>query len=396
MAAMDIAASSLGLGIVVGLVSATVLIFFVRRVGRLEQRYYLDVASIGDTLKEQERQTRAIKSEYDVLFENCGGAALLLDSRGRVQRANGAAAEMFGGSRAENLSGKSIVQVTLSTEFKHVLDAARDHSVTQEIVLPGPHAKALTVTISPISSNDADPRYLVVAHDLSELRKLETIRRDFVANVSHELRTPLASIRAMAETLHDGAVNDAEVAPSFLNTIITESDRLARIADDLLVLSEAESRQRELERVDISALANETVKRFGTQAKKAGISISAEIEPELQTMAAQDQMEQVLVNLLDNAVKYTPSGGTIRVGAHRVSDFIRVDVEDTGIGMMQDDLPRIFERFYRVDKARSRASGGTGLGLSIVKNIVEAHGGRVAVESTLGQGSNFTILLPCA
>lgn len=235
---------------------------------------------------------------------------------------------------------------------------------------------------------------LVGRNLVEEIRRLETIRRDFVANVSHELRTPLASIRAMAETLQDGALDDGKVAERFLGTIITETQRLTRISEDLLILSNAESGTPHRSTFSLSELLEEVVGRFRPQAEKSGIQLVAAIPPGLPVYADHDQIEQVMINLIDNAIKYTPIGGRAQITAERLNNgAIAVHIQDTGIGIMPEDQPRIFERFYRVDKARSRQSGGTGLGLSIVKHIVEAHGGTVGVDSEFGSGSTFTFTL---
>jgi PAS domain S-box-containing protein len=236
--------------------------------------------------------------------------------------------------------------------------------------------------------------FLLLFDDVTELRRLETVRRDFVANVSHELRTPLASIRAMAETLQDGAINDMAVAGRFVNIIVGEVERLTRILEDLLILSRAESKLPERHSFVLSDLVRDVVERFQPQAGKAQIQLSYQGPRPLMVVANRDQIEQVLVNLVDNAIKYTPPGGRVDVTAKPQDQLVTVYVVDTGIGILSQDLPRLFERFYRVDKARSRQSGGTGLGLSIVKHIVETHGGKVMVESEYGRGSTFSFTLP--
>jgi two-component system phosphate regulon sensor histidine kinase PhoR len=239
-----------------------------------------------------------------------------------------------------------------------------------------------------------EPETMLVLVDVTELRRLETVRRDFVGNVSHELRTPLASIRAIAETLQDGAIADEDVAQGFLSTIVQETDRLARIAADLLILSDAESKEPEKSYFDLTELLKEVVERFKPHAAESGLSLALEAEKPLQLLASRDQVEQVVVNLVSNATKYTPSGGKVLVRAHKQDENVVLDVIDNGIGIMHEHLPRLFERFYRVDKARSRASGGTGLGLSIVKHIVESHEGEIRVASEYNRGSTFTVMLP--
>jgi two-component system phosphate regulon sensor histidine kinase PhoR len=198
----------------------------------------------------------------------------------------------------------------------------------------------------------------------------------------------------MAETLQDGALHDPAVASRFLGTILTEAARLARISEDLLVLSSVESRSPEKLDFNLASLLEEVIKRLAPQAAQADVRMTAEVPPSLGVLANYDQIEQVLVNLIDNAIKYTPAKGKVHITAQRGDNQIAVIVSDTGIGIQRKHQPRIFERFYRVDKARSRQSGGTGLGLSIVKHIVESHGGQVTVDSELGRGSTFSFSLP--
>jgi signal transduction histidine kinase len=200
----------------------------------------------------------------------------------------------------------------------------------------------------------------------------------------------------MAETLQDGALRDGDVAEHFLGTISTEVQRLTRISEDLLILSQAESSQTETSKVSLSSLLDDVVSRFQKQAEKDGIRLQLNAPAGLYITGSPDQIEQVIINLIDNAIKYTHSGGSVSVGAEQQDLMVAVHVADTGIGIMSQDVSRIFERFYRVDKARSRQSGGTGLGLSIVKHIVEAHGGNVTVVSEFNRGSSFTFTLPAA
>ena len=270
----------------------------------------------------------------------------------------------------------------------------------QEMRRPGDNiTRTLRVSMIPLLPagefvSPAAPHFLVLLDDVTELRRLETVRRDFVANVSHELRTPLASIRAMAETLQDGAVNDSAVAERFVNIIVGEVERLTRILEDLLILSRAESKMPERNLFPLNTLIQEVGERFQKQAEKAFVTLNVQTPAPLMATANRDQIEQVLVNLLDNAIKYTHGGGRVNLWAEENTEHIAVHVMDTGIGIMSQDVPRVFERFYRVDKARSRQSGGTGLGLSIVKHIVETHGGLVTVQSEYGRGSTFSFTLP--
>lgn len=330
------------------------------------------------------------------LSQSSGAGVIVLDPKGTVLHAN-TAAERILNSGPDGLKGHSLLQGTLSGEMQEfvVYAAKAAKPLTQDFELPGSSHRVMRASVYPLSVGLSGlPETMLILVDISELRRLETIRRDFVANVSHELRTPLASIRAMAETLYEGAREDEEVADAFLQTIIREADRLGRISHDLLILSDAESKSPNKELFDLAALIRDVVSRSTTHAEQSGLTLTVRVQPELKVEASRDQIEQVLVNLVDNGIKYTPAGGAISVEGGQEGEQVVVKVTDTGIGIMHQDLPRIFERFYRVDKARSRESGGTGLGLSIVKNIVEAHGGSVKVESEFNHGSTFTVYLP--
>lgn len=328
----------------------------------------------------------------EAVLQLCGAAIVILDANDNVLISN-EPARRFLHIRASKRS-RSIHAVSEWTEIGELVAKTRQRKIGQysEVgPVPG-NERILAVEVHPIKNGEG--KLLIVANDITTLRFLERVRRDFVANVSHELRTPLASIRAMAETLQSGAMDDPEVADRFVNTIITETDRLARIAEDLLILSDAESRHPEKQPSDVSGLVTEVARRFEQQAVRAGIKLTATIEPNLFAMASADQLQQAVLNLVDNAIKYTPSGGSVHVAARGKPSELSISVHDTGIGIAAEHLPRLFERFYRVDKARSRQSGGTGLGLSIVKNIVEGHGGKVEVASEIGRGSVFTVRLP--
>jgi two-component system phosphate regulon sensor histidine kinase PhoR len=236
---------------------------------------------------------------------------------------------------------------------------------------------------------------LLLVQDLTRVRRLETVRRDFISNVSHELRTPLASLKALTETLRDGALEDPKAATRFLGRIETEVDALTQMASELLELTRIESGQLplELKAVAPSKLLDSAADRMRAQAERAGLSLKVEGMANLSRVRADAvRLEQVLVNLIHNAVKFTRPGGEVVLSAHPEGDFVCFAVKDTGAGIPEDDLERIFERFYRVDRARS--GGGTGLGLSIARHIVEAHSGKIWVESVEGRGSTFFFIVP--
>ena len=235
--------------------------------------------------------------------------------------------------------------------------------------------------------------------DVTDLRRLESLRRDFVANVSHELRTPVTAMRSAAETLRVSALYDADisVAVRFVDMIERNGERLQSLIEDLLELSRLESKEFRLkkEEVDLAVVANIVLGLFRERAEKKGVRLAIAIEEGVSTLVTdQRALEQVVANLVDNAIKYCPAGASVTLAAKKVPGAVRVEVQDTGLGIDPKHLPRLFERFYRVDAGRSRDVGGTGLGLSIVKHLVEAMGGQVTVESEVGKGSSFALTLP--
>ncbi|CUU34306.1 MAG: PAS domain-containing sensor histidine kinase [Armatimonadetes bacterium] len=318
---------------------------------------------------------------------------LIGDQDANLRFVNHTAYEWFG---YRPLTGKSIIALTFCYDlyvlYLHAVQ--RRYQLTSEIVLSYPRERHVVASIWYLGDDGNTPLFAVALLDKSELVRLEQVRRDFVANVSHEFRTPLASIRSLAETLlHDGAM-PPETRERFLQLIVQETERLARIADDLLVLSRAESLPPEKEPVDLAPIIRSVVQQVQGEAKEREVTIECELQEPLRLLASRDQMVQVLLNLLTNAIRYNKQGGHVWVRAAMRDGFVVVEVQDTGIGIPSSEIPRIFERFYRVDKTRSRDTGGTGLGLSIVKHIVESHGGRVEVESEYRVGSTFRVWLP--
>jgi len=256
--------------------------------------------------------------------------------------------------------------------------------------------KVLTVNIAPLKGNQQIEGYVYVLHDITEQHKLDTMRKEFVANVSHELRTPIATIKSYVETLLYSDV-DAEYSKKFLKLIDSETDRMTRLVKDLLLLSKMDSEDNNLkfEQKNLNDIVVEAINRLSIEAQKKNQKLIVDLqETPRYVYIDRDKMEQVIVNLVTNAIKYTPENGMIKIMTEYDESFASLIVEDNGIGIPKEDLPRIFERFYRVDKARSRELGGTGLGLSIVKQIVELHKGEVNIESEVGKGTIVRVKLP--
>ena len=269
-----------------------------------------------------------------------------------------------------------------------------EHKVRQQILIPiGIHRKHFEVYGVPIiGTNDVWKGVLLVFHDITELKKLEQVRRDFVANVSHELKTPITSIKGFSETLLDGAMDDREALRQFLNIILQESERLQTLIQDLLDLSKIEQQGFNLsvEKVNVITIINEVITIVNRKAEEKNISILFEKDMEPIIIEADPyRLKQIFINIVSNALAYTTNNGSVAIKVTNDSSKVYIDIEDTGIGIEQSEIPRIFERFYRVDRARSRNSGGTGLGLAIVKHLVEAHKGLVTVQSEVGKGSVF-------
>ena len=349
---------------------------------------------------ERENSGRSIVGEavarQDALFDSMIEGVLVLDETGRVQFANQGFAEMF--STVGMLRGKILLEAVRSHEIAAIVErAGREQRVEdQEIQMPGDKERWFKINAaSVISSDQRRLGTILVVHDITQIKQLERTRQEFVANVSHELRTPLSHIKGYTETLLGGAKDDPEVATRFLQTIERNVERLKLLIEDLLTISEIESGRvmLNLQPVPVRASVEKVFDDFRTRAAARAVTLVDESE-ELTARADQRRLEQVLTNLVDNAVKYGGNDSRVVVGARLSDGMVEMFVQDNGPGLPTESLERVFERFYRVDKARSRDQGGTGLGLSIVKHIVQSHGGRVWVESEPGKGAKFCFTLP--
>lgn len=334
--------------------------------------------------------------EENVLFkkvlEETEDGILVLDRKGYALYANISFKRVF--SISGKVNGKQFREIIAHPELIRTIGEAIDSQdiTTGEITIKGTADRDLNLRSIPFKDG-----LICFFHDSTEERKLEKVKRDFVSNVSHEMRTPLANIKGYTETLLDGALNDKKNLKNFLSVIDKHAGRMTRLIDDLLILSRLEAHEIPitLSPVDLNEVISSTFQSLDKQAEKKGITLTFHCgENRLNLIADREGIEQVLINLIDNAIKYTPKGGKVSVRAFETDGGAQVDVEDTGIGIPQKDIPRIFERFYRVDKARSRKLGGTGLGLSIVKHIILTHRGKVGVESEVGKWTKFSFVLP--
>ena len=328
------------------------------------------------------------------ILSNIDDAILMVDGDSKITTMNRAAENIFQISEKKAL-GHTFIEIVRDHELNELLQHCRSTGKQQtgavEIKLKKQFLSAIATPLP------GDGGCLVHIQDLTELRRLEIIRQDFISNISHELRTPIASVKALAETLNEGAIEDPSVAKDFLSRINVEVDKLAQMVQELGELSRIESGEAPLQKkpVNIAGAIEHAVDRLRAQADRAGLNFDFVIPSTLpKVMADEARVEQVLVNIIHNAIKFTPSGGRISISANARDNDIIISVKDTGVGIPADDLPRIFERFYKADKSRS--GGGTGLGLAIAKHIVEAHGGRIWAESTEGRGSTFNFTLPLA
>jgi two-component system, OmpR family, phosphate regulon sensor histidine kinase PhoR len=353
----------------------------------------------GATL--EERHTKALaeaEAQQQAVFNSMAEGLLLLEQTGRIRLVNHAFERLF--TPPGDIRGKTVIEALRLLPLQEVVEQTLETGqvLNTELELLGSTPRVLSVNASLLSDRTGNPQGLIlVFHDLTRLKQLENTRKEFVANVSHELRTPLSMIKGYAETLLNGAKEDAEVTTRFLQTIRKHADRLAFLIEDLLSLSQLESGRMavNVERLPLRPLVNEVFSDLQSRAAEKGVLLENELSPELFIRADADRVQQVLFNLTDNAIKYTPGKGRVRIAASPAkSGKVCISVQDEGIGIPPEARERIFERFYRVDRARSREEGGTGLGLAIVKHIVQSHGGEVWVESELGRGTTLFLTLP--
>ena len=365
--------------------------------GRLEAQLAAAMRVVGGRLDELSVE----QDRFRAILRGMVEGVLVTDLNGRVVLANARAAQLLGMADAV---GHLVVELARDPGLSELVrEVAEGGSGASRDVQLGA-GRGGTMQVNAARLQDADGRpfgVVLVLHDVTELRRLEVVRRDFVANVSHELRTPLTAIKGYAETLLGTAGDDRETSRRFLAVIDRHSERLGRLVDDLLALSDLELGRTPMHLVEIpiGPAVDDVLQIFGDTALRAGVRVLAQVTTDTPRIVADgDRLRQVLINLVDNAVKYTPRGGQVmlrvRAAGAPHAGMVEIAVSDTGVGIPAQDLPRLTERFFRVDKARSRELGGTGLGLAIVKHIAQIHGGRVSVDSLIGRGSTFRIHLP--
>lgn len=337
---------------------------------------------------------------YGTILDQMTDAVVATDERGHVRFINRSFTRLIGTEPGE-AEGRPLESVTLNYDLSALVTRAVQQGTVQraELRLTHPHQRFLEAAATPLRDEDDRPIGAVaLLHDLTPLREADQIRVDFVANAGHELRTPAAGIKALAEALLGGALRDPQHGPQFLEQIVAAADRLAAILDDMLTLARVERGAQLLQpsNVNVRTALDDAANMVRPRAMQKSVPVTVEADEGDAVYADEPSLRTLLLNLLDNAVKYTPAGGSVTAHGRAVGGGYELSVTDTGVGIPEEHLERIFERFYRVDRARDRATGGTGLGLSIVKHIAEAHGGSVHVRSREGEGSTFTAFLPDA
>jgi two-component system phosphate regulon sensor histidine kinase PhoR len=369
-------------------------------VGQLTRAFF----HMSDRIREQVGSLAEERGRLAAVLDHMADGVLITDGHGQVRLVNAAAARLLDTSEEQTL-GRTFAQVAPYHPLIELWKACREESEEQvgmvEVSLQDLFLQAIVTPFdfaqdTPFEEADSEG-YLVILQDLTRIRRLETVRRDFISNISHELRTPLAGLKALVDTLRGGAIKDRPAAKRFLKRMDAEVDTLTQMVEELLELSRIESglAPLRLAPTPIAGVVIPPVDRLRPQAERAGLEFTVRPLPKVpQVLADVERARQVLTNLVHNAVKFTPPGGRVTVAARPAGEEVVFSVQDTGVGIPAQDLPRIFERFYKADQARS--GGGTGLGLAIAKHVVQGHGGRIWSESVEGQGSTFYFTLPVA
>ena len=339
--------------------------------------------------------------KVDSIINSMVSGIIAVDSDYRIMLINSIACKTFGIENLQDVIGTKIIELVRNNQINVFLKETivKNVPLTNEIIVGSPEERVLRIDTNPINSKDAkspNSGGIIFIQDITNIKKLEQIRTEFVSNVTHELKTPLTSIRGFIETLRGGAIDDREVAEKFLEIIDIEAERLYMLINDILQLSEIETKHKDsnMGTYNLKSIVEETLSILEGAADKKGIILTCEIDESVNIMANRDRIKQMLINLIDNGIKYNSENGSVSIRAERLGGKIFISIKDSGIGIAREHLSRIFERFYRVDKGRSRNMGGTGLGLSIVKHIVNLYNGDIKVNSEPGKGTEFIINLP--
>lgn len=360
-------------------------------IGKLTGAFNYMAKSLKETLAEISRE----KNKVETILNYMTDGIIAFNMKGEVIHVNPAAKRMIGKNTFDGTFNEYAVRYGLDVTIEELMYL--DSFSTKETTVNA-NNRVIRIYFAVFADKENKPEGIIaVLQDVTEQEKLENMRREFVANVSHELKTPITSIKSYAETLLDGAMEDREISERFLNVINSEADRMTRLVKDLLQLSRLDNRQMKwnINPTSIVDLVKKACERMRIEAEGKKQNLECHVIGDIPDIKVdRDRIEQVVINIISNAIKYTMEGGSISVYVRRVHDEVHIKVADTGIGIPEEDLPRIFERFYRVDKARSREMGGTGLGLSIAKEIVELHKGTISIKSEVDKGTEVTVKLP--
>lgn len=355
---------------------------------------------MASSLKDKINSINDKNTKMEAILSSVINGIIAVDTNNRILFINPMAIKMLD-IREEEVSGKHLLRVIRNNKIDNLIRSVLENKsfTDTELSLNYPEEKIYKLFTNPIKYPDSERiiGIIIILQDITEIRKLEGMRSEFVANVTHELKTPLTSIKGFVETLKNGAVEDPDTSMRFLNIIEDEADRLHRLISDILSLSELESRKVKLneEKIDTRKVLSEVVSMLQNQAEAKHIALTDKISAEVYDLKGEsDKLKQMLINLVDNAIKYTPENGKVDVSAYNEGNNVLIKIKDNGIGISKEHIPRLFERFYRIDKARSRKVGGTGLGLAIVKHIVMQFEGKIEVNSEEGKGTEFTVTIP--
>jgi two-component system phosphate regulon sensor histidine kinase PhoR len=374
--------------------------------GKLDQKITImnkdEIGQLAQAFNEMSSQLKTTmeslsteKNELAGILANMADGVIMTDVDGNMALANAAAERLFGFSEAKTLN-KPLIEAVHDHDVDRILKLCLKSGQQQTAQFESGVARYFLRAIAiPVKSQGRISSALIIIQDLTELRSLQTMRRELVGNISHDLRTPIAGIKAMAETLQNGAIEDKEVSKDFLSRIESEADRLTQMVAELTQLSRIETGRSELkaESVNLNSLVDDVLAEMAPLAEKQRVVLSKQLSPDLPSVKAdKDRMRQSIINLVHNAIKFNNAGGKVTVSTAFDAKSIRVSVADNGIGISKNDLPHVFERFYKADKARS--GGGSGLGLAIAKHTMQAHGGEITAQSEEGKGSSFTFTLP--